>query len=63
MTSIPHMFSNQRRPAVRADNPGLKLSQLREKLFKVWQKHPENPLVIAAAEKAAVALAGKAAAR
>ncbi len=48
---------------MRADNPGLKLSQLREKLFKVWQKHPDNPLVIAAAERAAVALAGKAAAR
>jgi len=28
---------------LRADNPGLKLSQLKERAFQNWQKSPENP--------------------
>ena len=29
---------------VRQDNPGLKLSQAREVVWKNWQKAPENPM-------------------
>ena len=28
---------------LKADNPGLKLSQLKERAFQAWQKSPENP--------------------
>eukprot|EP01116_Phalansterium_solitarium_P010663 TRINITY_DN2570_c0_g1_i1.p1 TRINITY_DN2570_c0_g1~~TRINITY_DN2570_c0_g1_i1.p1 ORF type:complete len:226 (+),score=75.45 TRINITY_DN2570_c0_g1_i1:82-759(+) len=31
-------------PILRMENPGLKLSQLKEILWKQWQKAPENPL-------------------
>mmetsp|Transcript_32088 Transcript_32088/g.80747 ORF Transcript_32088/g.80747 Transcript_32088/m.80747 type:complete len:206 (-) Transcript_32088:479-1096(-) len=31
-------------PVVRAENPGLKLSQVKEIIFKAWQKSPENPV-------------------
>eukprot|EP00960_Hanusia_phi_P063611 765521-Hanusia_phi.AAC.5 len=31
-------------PRIRADNPGLKLSQIKEIIFKNWQKSPENPM-------------------
>lgn len=31
-------------PIVRADNPGLKLSQVKEIIFKAWQKSAENPV-------------------
>ena len=30
-------------PEIRADNPGLKRSQLQERVFKQWKKAPENP--------------------
>lgn len=32
------------RDHAQAENPGLRLSQLKERLFKQWQKAPENPL-------------------
>mmetsp|Transcript_31059 Transcript_31059/g.60684 ORF Transcript_31059/g.60684 Transcript_31059/m.60684 type:complete len:209 (+) Transcript_31059:145-771(+) len=35
-------------PVVRAENPGLKLSQVKEIIFKAWQKSPENPVNMAA---------------
>jgi len=31
-------------PILRQENPSLKLSQLKELLWKQWQKAPENPL-------------------
>lgn len=31
-------------PILKQDNPSLKLSQLKQMLFKEWQKSPENPL-------------------
>eukprot|EP00743_Colponemidia_sp_Colp-15_P001685 GILK01001841.1.p1 GENE.GILK01001841.1~~GILK01001841.1.p1 ORF type:complete len:235 (+),score=56.30 GILK01001841.1:50-706(+) len=31
-------------PILKAENPGLKLSQLKQLLFKQWSKSPENPL-------------------
>lgn len=37
-------FEEKNLPIVRAENPGLKLSQLKELLWKQWQKSPENPL-------------------
>lgn len=29
---------------MKADNPSLKLSQLKQLIFKNWQKSPENPM-------------------
>ena len=31
-------------PVVKAQNPSLKLSQLKQIIFKEWQKSPENPI-------------------
>jgi len=31
-------------PILRKENPSLKLSQVKELLWKQWQKAPENPL-------------------
>jgi len=31
-------------PRMREENPGLKLSQIKERIFQAWQKSPENPL-------------------
>ena len=28
---------------MRADNPGLKLSQVKERVFRAWEKSPDNP--------------------
>eukprot|EP01113_Clastostelium_recurvatum_P047496 TRINITY_DN8483_c0_g1_i1.p3 TRINITY_DN8483_c0_g1~~TRINITY_DN8483_c0_g1_i1.p3 ORF type:complete len:158 (-),score=65.58 TRINITY_DN8483_c0_g1_i1:40-513(-) len=41
-------YEERELPLLRADNPGLKLSQVKEILWKQWQKSPENPLVQAA---------------
>lgn len=35
-------------PIVRSENPGLKLTQLNERIFKMWQSAPENPKLQAA---------------
>ncbi len=37
------VFEEQQLASVKADNPGLKLSQHKELCFKLWQKSPENP--------------------
>ena len=37
-------FSDRELPQLKLDRPGLKQSQYKEALFKVWQKSPENPL-------------------
>jgi hypothetical protein len=31
-------------PRMREENPGLKLSQIKERIFNEWQKSPENPV-------------------
>ena len=36
-------FSEKTTPQVRADNPGLKLSQVKERVRALWNKSPENP--------------------
>ena len=38
-------FEEKTIPQLKADNPGLKHSQLKEMCFKLWQKSPENPMV------------------
>eukprot|EP00026_Physarum_polycephalum_P014568 Phypoly_transcript_15098.p1 GENE.Phypoly_transcript_15098~~Phypoly_transcript_15098.p1 ORF type:complete len:218 (+),score=77.20 Phypoly_transcript_15098:128-781(+) len=37
-------FEEKMIPIVREDNPTLKLSQLKELVWKLWQKSPENPM-------------------
>lgn len=37
-------FEERMLPEVKADYPGLKLSQYKEKIFDIWKKSPENPL-------------------
>jgi len=37
-------FEEKNLPDVRAENPSLKLSQLKELVWKMWQKSPENPI-------------------
>jgi hypothetical protein len=36
-------FEERMLPEVKADYPGLKLSQYKEKVFQMWKKSPENP--------------------
>ena len=36
-------FSEKHTPGVRADNPGLKMSQVKERVQRLWDKAPENP--------------------
>mmetsp|Transcript_29313 Transcript_29313/g.83362 ORF Transcript_29313/g.83362 Transcript_29313/m.83362 type:complete len:251 (-) Transcript_29313:36-788(-) len=36
-------FEERMLPEVKADYPGLKLSQYKEKVFNMWKKSPENP--------------------
>lgn len=37
-------FEEAQLPLVRADFPGLKLSQYKEKIFDMWKRSPENPM-------------------
>jgi len=37
------VYEEKRMPELRDENPSLKLSQLKELLWKEWQKSPENP--------------------
>jgi len=37
-------FEEKNLPDIRSENPTLKLSQLKELLWKQWQKSPENPM-------------------
>uniref|UniRef100_H2XNC6 Coiled-coil domain-containing protein n=1 Tax=Ciona intestinalis TaxID=7719 RepID=H2XNC6_CIOIN len=37
-------FEEEYMPKLKAENPNLKLSQLRQTLRKMWQKSPENPM-------------------
>lgn len=36
-------FEQRMLPIVKAENPGLRLSQYKEKVFNLWKKSPENP--------------------
>lgn len=36
-------FEEREMPILRSQNPGLRHSQLKERMFKMWQKSPENP--------------------
>lgn len=36
-------FLDKTMPQIRADNPGLKMSQYKERVQKLWDKSPENP--------------------
>lgn len=40
-------FEENNMPIVKSDNPTLKYSQLKEKLWDMWQKSPENPVYAA----------------
>lgn len=37
-------YEDSQIPIIKAQNPSLKLSQLKQMIFKNWQKSPENPL-------------------
>lgn len=37
-------FEDKMLPLMREDFPGLKLSQYKDKIFKAWEKSPENPM-------------------
>lgn len=37
-------YEDSELPIIKAQNPSLKLSQLKQIIFKNWQKSPENPL-------------------
>jgi len=37
-------YEQRRLPAVKADNPNMRLSQLKQIIKKDWNKAPENPL-------------------
>lgn len=37
-------YEKSQLPIIKAENPSLKLSQLKQIIFKNWQKSPENPL-------------------
>jgi hypothetical protein len=40
-----HMaFQERMMPEMKSDYPGLKKSQYQERIFKLWQKSPENPM-------------------
>lgn len=37
-------YEDSELPIIKAQNPSLKLSQLKQLIFKNWQKSPQNPL-------------------
>eukprot|EP00163_Fabomonas_tropica_P012026 TRINITY_DN2311_c0_g1_i1.p1 TRINITY_DN2311_c0_g1~~TRINITY_DN2311_c0_g1_i1.p1 ORF type:complete len:273 (-),score=72.62 TRINITY_DN2311_c0_g1_i1:254-1072(-) len=41
--ALHRAFEERMIPILRAENPGLRLSQLKEMCFKQWQSSPENP--------------------
>jgi hypothetical protein len=38
-------FEEREMPRLKAENPGLRLSQLKQQIQKLWKKSPENPMV------------------
>ncbi|CAL8111393.1 unnamed protein product [Orchesella dallaii] len=39
-----HAFEEARLPILKAENPSLRLSQLKQLIFEEWKKSPENPM-------------------
>ena len=39
-------YEKERLPELKQENPNMRLSQLRQMLWKEWQKSPKNPLNI-----------------
>ncbi len=37
-------FEEANLPAIKEEKPGLKLSQYKDMLWRLWQKAPENPM-------------------
>lgn len=37
-------FEDRELPKLKAENPNLRLTQLKQILWKEWQKSPENPI-------------------
>ncbi|CAO1425209.1 unnamed protein product [Diamesa tonsa] len=44
MKALYRKYEDSQLPNIKAENPSLKLSQLKQIIFKNWQKSPENPL-------------------
>ena len=36
-------FYNRQLPILKEDQPGLRLNQYKERIYKLWKKSPENP--------------------
>lgn len=43
MKALFRAYEEAQLPVIKAQNPSLKLSQLKQMIFKEWQKSPENP--------------------
>ncbi|KAJ2255028.1 hypothetical protein GGI13_001830 [Coemansia sp. RSA 455] len=39
-----HVYEEREIDRLKSENPGLRLSQIKDLIFKAWQKSPENPL-------------------
>lgn len=37
-------YEDRNLPRIKSENPGLKLSQMKQIIFKEWQRSPENPI-------------------
>lgn len=44
MKALYRKYEDAQLPKIKVENPSLKLSQLKQIIFKNWQKSPENPL-------------------
>jgi len=44
LKALHKAFEERMLPIMKTDYPGLKQSQYKERIFKLWQKSPENPL-------------------
>lgn len=44
MKALYFAYQERELPKIRAEKPGLKLSQYKERIWQAWQKSPENPL-------------------
>uniref|UniRef100_A0A0A9XE38 Coiled-coil domain-containing protein 124 n=1 Tax=Lygus hesperus TaxID=30085 RepID=A0A0A9XE38_LYGHE len=47
MKAAYNAYEEKMLPVLKQENPGLRLSQLKQMIFKQWQTSPENPLVAA----------------
>mmetsp|Transcript_10124 Transcript_10124/g.61585 ORF Transcript_10124/g.61585 Transcript_10124/m.61585 type:complete len:187 (-) Transcript_10124:973-1533(-) len=44
MKALYFAYQERELPKIRAEKPGLKLSQYKERIWQAWQKSPENPM-------------------